>query len=385
MGRSHISRGRFLSATVLGLAICCSATASEEARIVVLHSGGVLHGNVSVSGDRYVVTGPKSVVDVQAAQVLLIANSMDDAYLQQRQRLPRDTAEAHLGLAEWCLRYDLIEPAGQELADARRLDSRDPRVALLERRLAVANQLRKSPTAHASATPRDTSPSIEELQKLESLVKELPQGVVERFTRKVQPLLVNNCTTSGCHQAGSEQSFQLDRAVLHGLSNRRITLRNLAAALALVDRDAPQQSDLLSIPRRSHGGMDRPILGPRQETQLTQLFDWVGLVTETNVADEAIAAALEADAVPVAITEPIQAMDPRSLPQKPLSFLDRKVVPASFDAPQQPLRPKGEVKFGADLKPWQPRDEFDPEIFNRRKPDPVTQDATTAVGPPAIH
>ena len=68
--------------------------------------------------------------------------------------------------------------------------------------------------------------------------------------------------------------------MLHGLSNRRITLRNLVATLELVDRDAPQQSELLSIPRRSHGGMDRPILGPRQESQLTQLFDWVGLVTE---------------------------------------------------------------------------------------------------------
>ncbi|MEX2093208.1 MAG: hypothetical protein WD971_11050 [Pirellulales bacterium] len=375
----RISRGRFLCSLTLAVAICCSAIASEEEGVVVLRSGGVLHGKVSVSGERYVVTQPKSVVDVPAPQVLLVANSMDDAYQRQRQQLPHDTTEAHLGLAEWCLRYNLINPAAQELIDARRLDPRDPRVALLERRLAVASQpKRKSPPSQAPARTHDDSPSKEELQKLDALVKELPPGVVERFTRKVQPLLVNNCTTSGCHQAGSQQDFQLDRAVLHGLSNRRITLRNLVATLALVDRDAPQQSDLLSIPRHSHGGMDRPILGPRQESQLTQLVDWVGLVTETSVATEPIAARSDVD------TAPIQPLEPLDKIGKPSRFLDRNVAPADFDDTQQPLRPKGEVKFGADLRPRQPRDEFDPEIFNRLKPDPVQPSATTtAVGPPA--
>lgn len=193
----------------------------------------------------------------------------------------------------------------------------------------------------------------------------------------MQPLLVNNCTTSGCHQAGSQQEFQLDRAVLHGLSNRRITFRNLVATLELIDRNAPQQSELLTIPRRSHGGMDRPILGPRHESQLTQLFDWVGLVTESSVATEPIAATPDAD------TAPIQSLE-FGRREKPSHFLDRHVVPANFDDPQQPLRPKGEVKFGLDLRPWQPKDEFDAEIFNRLKSDLAQPNATTAVGPQAI-
>jgi hypothetical protein len=67
--------------------------------------------------------------------------------------------------------------------------------------------------------------------------------------------------------------------------------------------------------------------------------------------------------------------------------VDRNVVPVNLDDPQQSLRPKGEVKFGADIKRWRPKDEFDPEIFNRSKPAPATapatQSTTTAVGPPA--
>ena len=361
-------RYRFLGAMALALAICLAASAADE-EVVVLRSGGVLHGKISVRGERYVVTRANSVVDVSAPQVLLVAHSMEDAYQQQRQQLPHDTSEAHLALAEWCLRYDLLKPAERELADARRLDPRDPRIFLLARRLAVAKEPKTPQPAQAASTPHDDSKSKDELHELELLVKELPPGVVERFTRKVQPLLVNSCTTSGCHQRASQQDFHLDRAVLHGLSNRRITLRNLVATLALVDRDAPQQSDLLSIPRRTHGGLDRPIFGPRQESQLTQLVDWVGLVTETSVASEPMAVLPDEEAVAI----------------QPLGPHGQRERTPRFDEPQQSLRPKGEVKFGAEIKRWQPKDEFDPEIFNRNKPAPATttQSTTTAVGPEA--
>jgi hypothetical protein len=320
----RISSRDLVRAIALSLALCQGVGAAEQVGVVVLNSGGVLRGQISVNGERYVVTRPNSVVDVPAAQVMLVADSLDDAYERQRRQLPRDTAEAHLALAEWCLRYDLLQPAARELADARRLDPLDLRVALLERRLAVASQpkaprpafaVRGSPDpartsdrdgawrhgretvpqrashrVELSAEARNASSSADELRELDAAVADLPAGVVERFARKVQPLLVNSCTTSGCHQPGGGQNFQLDRAVLHGLSNRRTTLRNLVAALELVDRDTPQRSELLTIPRRSHGGMKRPILGPRQEDQLLQLVDWVAMVTETGDFDEPIAA-----------------------------------------------------------------------------------------------
>src|SRR4030095_5245611 len=96
-------------------------------------------------------------------------------------------------------------------------------------------------------------------------VNEVPSGVVELFTRKVQPVLVNNCSTSGCHQSGGKQSVQFDRALLRGEANRRSTMHNLEAALALVDRAHPDQSPLLTVPRKKHGGTAGAIFGPRQE------------------------------------------------------------------------------------------------------------------------
>ena len=91
--------------------------------------------------------------------------------------------------------------------------------------------------------------------------------------------------------------------------------------------------------------------------------------------------------MPVSDAAPLHACDPFGLRDEvaPSHFLDHSVEPASFDDPQKPLRQKGEVKFGADLRPWQPKDEFDPEMFNRRRArKPRQSGATTAVGPPAL-
>ncbi len=278
----------------------------------------------------------------------------------------------------------MLQEAKQELADARRLDPRDPRIALLERRLAVANAPKESPPSPVASKPHDDNASQDELEQLAASVKDLPPGAVERFTRKVQPLLVNSCTTSGCHQAGSTQDYQLDRAVLHGLANRRITLRNLVATLELVDRDSPQDSALVTIPRRKHGGMDHPIFSSRQETQLTQIIDWVELVAPQGAGTNPSIAKTAKQAPPIKPIEPFGSPE-YDLP--PSRFLNRDVVQADFADPQQQAElPKSNVKFGADVKPaWQPKDEFDPEIFNRQTSAVSAQSATTAVGPPVAH
>ena len=193
------------------------------------------------------------------------------------------------------------------------------------------------------------------MRELEAVAAKLPAGVVERFARKVQPLLVNNCTTSGCHQPSGAQNFQLDRAVLHGLSNRRTTLRNLVATLELVNRDAPKLSPLLAIPSGSHGGMKRSILGPRQEEQLRQLVDWVAMVTGAGL--------------------------PPTVADQPAGTVP-DVVPASFDeAPSTALMHP--LRHGTELAPWQPKDAFDPEIFNRQTDETAAAGVDAAAEAPA--
>jgi hypothetical protein len=197
----------------------------------------------------------------------------------------------------------------------------------------------------------------------------LPNGVVEVFTRKVQPVLVNNCSTAGCHQLGGKQAFQLDRALLRGEANRRTTMHNLEAALALVDRAHPDQSPLLTVPRKTHGGTAGPIFGPRQQQAFNHLVDWVALVeppreTAAPVADAATTpvdvsvAGGEGDATAGAQTPVVSQLPPRR----------RSAVRAAAvteDDTITTLRTPHRLQYGAQAKSWQPRDEFDPEIFNR--------------------
>src|SRR6185312_8747028 len=122
---------------------------------LVLRSGGVLVGQITQAGERYLVRGDKSQLDVAASQVLLVAKSLEDAYEQQRGQTPRPTAESHLVLAEWCLRYNLLDQAKRELADARQLDDHSPRLGLLERRLAVVLEPRAATTNSDAEAARD--------------------------------------------------------------------------------------------------------------------------------------------------------------------------------------------------------------------------------------
>ncbi|HEY3394899.1 MAG TPA: hypothetical protein VGK58_19500, partial [Lacipirellulaceae bacterium] len=171
-------------------------------KTVVLEDGGVLIGEVSRDGDRYLIARAGGEIQVASANVLFVCDSLEEAYELRRAKTERPDAASHLLLADWCLCHNLVSQAARELADARELEPLHPRLALLERRLAALRNPRVQSVRPAIATPvnaarinNTTDPS-----QVTTRIDALPDGAVERFTRKVQPILVNNCTTSGCHQ-----------------------------------------------------------------------------------------------------------------------------------------------------------------------------------------
>jgi hypothetical protein len=371
--------------------------ADGEAGVLVLQDGGVLRGQITSAADWYIVSSDGGQIQIEKSRVMLACCSLEEAYKQRRQPLSEQKAEPHLALAAWCLRYNLLTDAGHELADARRIDPDQPRLALLDRRLAT---MKSQPVANHRAVAIAKTPQkpVKPLPKTPASVADLPDGVVERFTRKVQPVLVNDCTTSGCHRPGGAQSFQLDRALLLGESNRRTTTHNLEAALALVNREHPEQSPLLTIPRKPHGGMAGPIFGPRQEQAYQHLIDWVALIAppkpqptdETASADDkqhAVTPAEKGAATPALMPVQPVATAIHGLPASPLSEANRglKTTPAQLKAPSAvtpaaafddgatTLRPPHRLQYGARLEPWRPRDPFDPEIFNRQLPSRKNQ------------
>jgi hypothetical protein len=351
--------------------------ADGEAGILLLDDGGVLTGQITRAADWYMVTRGGGQMQIAKKRVMLVCRTLAEAYEFRRKQMNGEKVADHLRLAEWCIRYELRAEADHELAEARRLDPDQPRLAVLERRL---EKMSGSPTVKGSvylgavkagAKPQAAGVALPAAAN----TAELPSGVVELFTRKVQPVLVNNCTTSGCHQLGGKQSFQLDRALLRGEANRRSTMHNLEATLALVDHAHPDQSPLLTVPRKTHGGTAGPIFGPRQEQAFKHLVDWVALVvpppeappapvaTKANGVD-ANAATGNASALP-------EDADSAGTPTQDAAHLPSHRRPAVRDAAAtdeevpMTLRRPHRLQYGAQPKSWQPRDAFDPEIFNR--------------------
>jgi hypothetical protein len=361
-------------------------------QVVVLRDGEILCGRVTLRNERYVIARAMGETFIPVSNVMLVASSLEAAYQVRRERIFHARAEDHLVLAEWCLRHEIFAHAHRELADARALDARNEKLPMLERRLQLASEraekgMRTKPAVVAAGAVRpaeETASGVELAQFVapaaDDAISKLPPGAVERFTRRVQPVLVNSCTTAGCHDAGGKAQFQLDRALLHGLSNRRTTMSNLSATLALVDRKNPQQSPLLTVPRETHGGMESPVFGPRQEAAYRHLYEWVALVTAKTAK------------APVMPSTPPQSPASLTTPKPQLAAAKREVRPARHQVAASQSASDGEAgdaealsdeeiesarvpplppRYGTSLKRWEPRDEFDPEIFNRQNSRPA--------------
>jgi hypothetical protein len=332
-----------------------------ETGILLLEDGGVLTGQITRVAGWWLVTRNGGQMQIAEKRVKLVCRTLGEAYEFRRQQIDSAKVADHLRLAEWCIRYELRVEAGRELAEARTIDPDQPRLAMLERR---QEKMGEGPAAKESvylagvnsrAKAQAAIVAPQESRAANAPANELPNGVVEMFTRKVQPVLVNSCSMSGCHQSGGKLSFQLDRALLRGEANRRTTMHNLEATLALVDRAHPDQSPLLTVPRKSHGGTTGPVFGPRQQQAFKHLVDWVAIVVPPAEAPANIA---EAAVTPIDTNSGAGATDvSASSPVRAASATD--------DDSLMTLRTPHRLQYGVQARSWKPRDAFDPEIFNR--------------------
>ena len=137
-----------------------STVADGQSGVLLLQDGGVLAGKISQAADCYVVGPSGGQLQVAASRVMFVGHTLHEAYDYRRQRIASNTVETHLALAEWCLRYDLLAEAGDELNAARNLGPDHPNLAVLDRRLASAKERpAKTATAANQKSPAATASS----------------------------------------------------------------------------------------------------------------------------------------------------------------------------------------------------------------------------------
>jgi hypothetical protein len=354
--------------------------------IVILRNGQVLEGQVSRVGDLYYIAMPTGEIRLKASDVEVSCRDLEEGYQRKRAMLPFQTAIEHLKLAYWCQKHGLTDHAATEIAEAKRLEPQHPMLAMIEHRQEAAVD-----TAPAAPPMMPTDGGVPQ-EELDRMVRQMPAGTVETFTQTIQPLLVNNCLTAGCHGPQSESKFRLLRTPHGQPAGRRLTQRNLHATLAWLDAESPDETSLIKSALTPHGGMKVAPFSEHQTGQQLRFFEWIHQVSSqptvptgynlaaANKSPSAPAAAPPAEparlpvfdsaVTPAAYTEPAKETPPRPLPAgeanlQPGSFEDTFKVPSNQPVLTPDMFDRG-VKRGATIMPFAPADPFDAEAFNRR-------------------
>ena len=227
--------------------------AANGQQLLLLRNGQALEGQINRSGDVYRIALSDGEIRVKAADVEFVCTDYEEGYQRKRAAIPIGSLRDHLDLAQWCQQHKLYDHAAAELADAAAIAPANPMVGFLQRRLQMSTE--PLPDPPKTETSRDNSISNEELDRM---VRGLPHKAIENFTQTVQPLLMNNCTTSGCHGPQSENGLRLQRIPQDLPAGRRLTQRNIYAVLQYVNRDNPLASRMLTVPTAPHGTAKMP-------------------------------------------------------------------------------------------------------------------------------
>lgn len=305
---------------------------------VLLNNDHVLFGTARPWGQHVVVqTGPQAEVKLLRTEVACWGDSLLELYQYRLDHRLVVDAEAHLRDARWCLQYDLIEQAEDQIRAAAALQPSHPGLPWLRRQLelrqrAVAGTLAEPP---AIAVARFDQPLPRPLDDSEAPTEADPQRLAH-FAGQVQPLLINRC--GRCHHQHSARHWRITIPTAGSRPSARMTRSNLAATLPFVDAERPLQSELLSMATTAHGEAPAP-LGTRNRRALEALQAWLGQMSAVANPAERIQGAELAPADDGATGAAAEEV---------------------FDKPASSLRAGEPQRLPAVANP------LDPDLFNRR-------------------
>ncbi|MGC4003902.1 MAG: hypothetical protein QM811_12555 [Pirellulales bacterium] len=110
----------------------------------------------------------------------------------------------------------------------------------------------------------------------------LSPEATEFYAGRMQNLLVNRCTTAGCHETKGKSDFKLERFSHLEPIPRSTTQKNLRATLRYVRTDRPEESPLARMALTAHGGgLDSP-LQAGETSAVATLRTWLQTLTPTR-------------------------------------------------------------------------------------------------------
>jgi hypothetical protein len=395
-------------------------TVDTRPELLILKNGQILEGRVTKLKKHYLVDLQNGEIQVRYEDVDFVCRTREEGYTHKREIIEAGDWRNHLELARWCFKNGLSQQAEDELTAAEGFSPNNPMIDSMRRQMKPVETTVKPEKTRAAD-------ELAETEELDRMVRNLPPKAMENFTQAVQPMLMNNCTSSGCHGPLSMNNLRLIRVSSTDAANRRSTQRNLQTVLQYIDREKPLDSPLLKMPASPHGTAKNAVFTERRSSQYLRLAEWVAsfggdelspveeLLPHGSLPNEASGDAIsppkllsrdaqkakplgiQKGAIPFSSDEngdsplkkgkplvqhrkpkeaiiPEQDLEPSgvqraSYQEPPAEFLDSKNVrphkaPTSPTKRQTTSSPK--VQRGAPLPKAEDRDPLDPEIFNRR-------------------
>jgi hypothetical protein len=302
--------------------------------------------------------------------VQFVAADLEHAYRMKRATMRDNLAGDQIRLTKWCMRHRMLSHAARHLLHTMTLDPEHPEITGLEHRLrlSVEQQARNE-----SGDPRRKATGETAAEETVAInlhpLSDVPAGTLEAFTQTVQPVLLNRCASAGCHGANSPSSFRLRRPAWGKTISRDTTLHNLRAAMALLDRESPRHSPLLTAPAGPHGPLDHGLFAPHEQGQLARLAHWADLAA----VDGQVVQASALEQGPLLQQLPGAHATHRAPPAggrqiAPSSAADPSHGPAGRHGPPRRLDTSGAAPLSAQDAPPHPAagDPCDPAEFNRR-------------------
>ncbi len=244
---------------ILGLLLaCCGTPTPVNAQISTLQSGPlgvvllkndrVLQGDVERRGDFYhVEIANQSAVTLPIAQVESVGQSIKDIYIYKLRSVSRWSAGDHFKLTRWCIVNNLLDEAALHYQEVAKEAGDHPRVKQLA--IELKNQMLRDPEFRAYLGLSAAEPSLGEAGEIQSSpsksavvsasanmrVVQHPQ-IVQHFSERIQPILINRCSQAACH--GSQSSNQLQLLEPYARASLETSSKNLASVLSQITENS---------------------------------------------------------------------------------------------------------------------------------------------------
>lgn len=357
--------------TIVALVMVVTATqpiaTASDTEFILLKSGKVLEGTVSTSRKGTRIDFPKGdYIIVPSPRVEKSFESMRDLVKYKTAVTPLSLNEQSR-LLEWLLDQEEYNMAAAQLVECQRanisIDASD-----WTKRIAK----KKDSTTTKSALPNRRKGST-------GYVATSRYDSEAGFINKVQQHFVIGCGLSGCHDTASKTPFKLDSYFGKPLSQTQSS-KNFAAASEYL-RTAEKAKLLQEMVTKPHGRLAVAVY-PRSSKPYLAITTWINATRNamprrthaatsnglTSRSPSRSIAKLSSNTRPKSL--PI--LSPKELPaagkqRSPSRMAGTKSKPSSAHSQHDSTDSFG--RFSGDsvamFSEFKPRDEFDPEIFNR--------------------